>query len=112
MYRRNTSSKANNKVQVISMFIFLIFATVSISGIYMIVSEIGKIAEGQRLMVAGMTGNQTVQISDIQEQQSDGTYVTYKNFIEHQRKTEKDIKSIRYELERLREKVTKRSNPL
>ena len=78
----------------------------------MIVSEIGKITEGQQRIVTNLTGDRPDTVPKASNQNSAEAYVNLKDFVQHQRSVDNDIKSIKYELEKLRAKISKRSNPL
>jgi len=112
MYGRKSPDRWNKRVQVASFFLFLIFAIVFIIGVNKMISEIGKIAQGQQKLILNVTGQQPEDLKTTLKVGKGAAYVTYNDFIQHQRKYEKEFKSLKYELERLRAKISKRSNPL
>ena len=78
----------------------------------MIIGEIGKITAIQQNLVMNLNGTQPVLNQESLNRDSTMAYVTFRDFVKYQKDNEIAIKSMKYELERLRSIVTKRSNPL
>ena len=91
MYRRKSTDRWNNRIQIATLLIFITFSAVAICGVVAIIGEINKLTKIQLELIQHITGKPSIEeTSGLSKQDSNTAYVSYEDFIRHQKENGKE----------------------